>query len=179
MLQLFNRANSPAKRQNSVLAVIERDPLPLREDVGLESLKPRIVVREGLAAHRIFDAPVDHVAEQRDAPQLHLKLGIGFGMGVGGVRMAHVAGYGISAAKRLGVVKNALAFRDQAIGRLLPNPAVTLGKGAVGLELFLGRSLDARQLGLFWWFGRGDPFGIGMLLPPFRHQRIGNLLPLL
>ena len=116
MLQLFDRANSRAQRQNSVLAVVEGDPLPLREDVGLESLKPRIVVREGLAAHRIFDAPVDHVAEKGDAPQLHLKLGIGFGMGVGGVRMTHVAGYGVGATKRLGVVKNALAFRHQAIG---------------------------------------------------------------
>ena len=106
-----------------MLAVLEGDSFSLREDVGLESLKPRIVVREGLAAHRIFDAPVDHVAEQGDAPQLHLKLGIGFGMGVGGIRMAHVAGYGIGAAKRLGVVKDALAFRDQAIGRLLPDPA--------------------------------------------------------
>ena len=62
---------------------------------------------------------------------------------------------------------------------LLPNLPVALGKGAVGLELFLGRSLDARQLGLCRWFGRGDPFDIGMLLPPFRHQRVGNLLPLL
>ena len=62
---------------------------------------------------------------------------------------------------------------------LLPNLPVALGKGAVGLELFLGGSLDARQLGLCRWFGRGDPFGIAMLLPPFRHQRVGNLLPLL
>ena len=61
---------------------------------------------------------------------------------------------------------------------LLPNPAVALGKGAVGLELFLGGSLDTRQLGLCWWFGRCDgPFGFGMLMPPLLHERIGDLLP--
>jgi len=59
-------------------------------------------------------------------------------MRIGTVRMAHVTGDGIGAAERLVIMKNAFAFRNEAIGRFFPDLLVTLGKGAVGLELTPG-----------------------------------------
>ena len=61
-----------------MLAVVEGYSLALCKDVSLKSFKPRIVIRERLAPDRILDAPVDHVAEQGNPPQLHLEFGIGF-----------------------------------------------------------------------------------------------------
>jgi len=75
--------------------------------------------------------------------------------------------------------ENAFAFRNEAIGRFFPDPLVTLGKGAVGLELTPGGSASARLLA-GRRFGRCDnPFGIGMFAPPFLHERVGDLLALL
>ena len=165
-----------------MLAVVESNTLALREDVGLERLEPGIVVGERLAADGIFDAPIDHIAEEGDAPQLHLVFGIGFRMGIGTVGMAHVAGHGIGAAKCLCVMKNAFAFRHQLIRRLFPDLLVALGKSAIGLELAPGSSAGTGQLGfqLERAVGRrDDPSGIGMLASPFLHQRIGDLLTLL
>ena len=106
-----------------MLAVVEGYSLALCKDVGLKSFKPRIVIRERLAPDRILDAPIDHVAEQGNPPQLHLEFGIGFRMRIGTVRMAHVAGDGIGAAERLVIMKNAFAFRNEAIGRILSRSA--------------------------------------------------------
>jgi hypothetical protein len=101
-------------------------------------------------------------------------------MRIGTVRMAHVTGDGIGAAERLVIMKNAFAFRNEAIGRFFPDLLVTLGKGAVGLELTPGGSASARLLGRGRRFGRCDnPFGIGMFAPPFLHERVGDLLALL
>jgi len=76
-------------------------------------------------------------------------------------------------------MKNAFAFRNEAIGRFFPDLLVTLGKGAVGLELTPG---GAPAPGC--WAGAGasaaaTPIGIGMFAPPFLHERVGDLLALL
>ncbi len=101
-----------------MLAIVEGHALALRENIGLESFEPWIIVGEGFSADRILDAPIDHVAEQGDTSQLYLELGIGFRMRIGTIRMAHVAGDRIGAAKRLGIMKNALAFGNETIGRV-------------------------------------------------------------
>ena len=52
-------------------AVVERRALALRDDVRLE--RAHVAGRRrpsGCAAHRVLDAPVDHVAQQRDAAEL-------------------------------------------------------------------------------------------------------------
>jgi hypothetical protein len=95
--------------------------------------------------------------------------------------MAHVTGDGIGAAERLVIMKNAFAFRNEAIGRFFPDLLVTLSKGTVGLELTPGGSASsARLLGRGRRFGCCDnPFGIGMFAAPFLHERVGDLLALL
>src|SRR5688572_2815413 len=84
-------STSRPSRAESVLTKFERDALPLREDVGLHRLQLRVVIVERLPPRRVLDAPVDHVAEQRDAAELNLELRIGFRVRIRGVRMAHVA----------------------------------------------------------------------------------------
>ncbi len=121
-----------------VLAVVERDALPLGEDVGLERLQARVVVVQRLAAHGVLDAPVDHVAQQRDAAELHLELGVRLGMRIGGVRMAHVARHADRAAERLRVVEDVIALAHEVVGRRLPDGLVALRERAVGLHLHAG-----------------------------------------
>jgi hypothetical protein len=57
----------------------------------VSSAQARIVGVEWLAFDRVFDAPVDHVAQQDHALQPGLVLRASFRMGVGRVRVAHVA----------------------------------------------------------------------------------------
>ena len=53
---------------------------------------------------------VDHIAQQRGAPELDLVLGIGFRSGIRGIVMAHVAGYSDSVAQLEGVATHAPGF---------------------------------------------------------------------
>src|SRR5262245_45697673 len=91
----------------SVLPVLEGHAASLREDVGLERLQPEIVLGQRLSPHRILDAPVDHVAEQRDPTELDLELRVGLRMRVGRVRMAHVTGDADRAAEQVRAVEDA------------------------------------------------------------------------
>jgi hypothetical protein len=116
-IQRLLELNSPiVLLLESVLAVIQPNAFALCVDIGFESTELRIVGIERLALDRVFDTPVDHIAQQRDPLKLDLILGVGFGMRVGGVGMTHVAAYSDRAAERLIVVKNALAFGDELIG---------------------------------------------------------------
>jgi hypothetical protein len=65
-----------------MLAVIKRSPFALRQDIGLERAHLRIIGIERLALDRILDAPVDHVAQERNFLKLLLILRVGFGMSV-------------------------------------------------------------------------------------------------
>jgi hypothetical protein len=60
----------------SVLSVQQRHTVALREDIGFERPKPWVISRERLAFDWVLDAPVDHVAQQRDALELYLVFGI-------------------------------------------------------------------------------------------------------
>src|SRR2546422_6470430 len=117
----------------SVLPELERGPLALRDDVGLHRLEPRVVVGERLAARRVLDAPVDHVAQESDPPELHLELRIRLRMRVGGVGVAHVAGDADRAAEGVRVVEDAAAFLHELLRLRLPDALVARGEGAVGL----------------------------------------------
>src|SRR3989441_6725238 len=135
----FRRAPSRA-RVLSVFPELERGPLALRDDVGLHRLQARVVVGERLAARGILDAPVDHVAQQGDAPELDLELGIRLRVRVGAIGVTHVAGDADRAAEGLGVVEDAAAFRDELLRLRLPDALVARGEGAVGLTaLHVGR----------------------------------------
>src|SRR2546428_790898 len=128
----FRRAPSRA-RVLSVFPELERGPLALRDDVGLHRLQARVVVGERLAARGGLDAPVDHVAQQGDAPELDLELGIRLRVRVGAIGVAHVAGDADRAAEGLSVVEDAAAFRDELLRLRLPDALVARGEGAVGL----------------------------------------------
>src|SRR5438094_5173105 len=135
----FRRAPSRA-RVLSVFPELERGPLALRDDVGLHRLQARVVVGKRLAARGILDAPVDHVAQQGDAPELDLELGIRLRVRVGAIGVAHVAGDADRAAEGLSVVEDAAAFRDELLRLRLPDALVARGEGAVGLTaLHVGR----------------------------------------
>src|SRR3989442_8206162 len=124
----------------SVFPELERGPLALRDDVGLHRLQARVVVGERLAARGVLDAPVDHVAQQGDAPELDLELGIRLRVRVGAIGVAHVAGDADRAAEGLGVVEDAAAFREELLRLRLPDALVAPGEGAVGLAaLHVGR----------------------------------------
>src|ERR1700730_917620 len=132
--------------ETSVLPVVKRNTFSLCKDVGLESFEPRVIVREGLAAHRIFDTPIDHVPKQSDTPELSLKFGIGFGMGIRTIGMTHVARYCVRTAERFGVVKDTLAFCNQAIGRVFPDLTIAFGKSAISLKLIARRTARLRNI---------------------------------
>src|SRR5438128_2565848 len=125
-----------------MLPELERRALPLREDVGLHRLETRIVVGERLPAGRVLDAPVDHVAEERDASELHLELRERLGVGVRGVGVADVAGDTDRAAEGLRVVEDVVTFLDELLGLGLPDALVARCEGAVGMA-FLDRPLRA------------------------------------
>jgi len=65
-------------RAQLALAVLQWSPFALCENVRLQRAHFRIIRCQHLAAYRVLDAPVDHVAQQRHSAQLWLKLGVGF-----------------------------------------------------------------------------------------------------
>src|SRR5437870_7497057 len=124
----------------SVFPELERGPLALRDDVGLHRLQARVVVGERLAARGVLDAPVDHVAQQGDAPELDLELGIRLRVRVGAIGVAHVAGDADRTAERLRVVEDAAALLYELLRLRLPDTLVARREGAVGLPpLDVGR----------------------------------------
>src|SRR5215813_8795018 len=74
-----------------MFAEFHRRALALRHYLRFERTHFRIALVESLAARRLFDAPVDHVARRRRAPQLYLKPPISFRAPVGRVRASHRA----------------------------------------------------------------------------------------
>src|SRR5579885_1717224 len=124
-----------------VLAVVERDAFALRVDVRFERAQLGIVGVERFALDGILDAPVDHVAEQRDALKLDLVLRVGFRMGVGSVGMTHVAAHADSAAEFLPIMEDSLAFIDELLRLGLPHLVVAGGEACIGVALLLAGAL--------------------------------------
>src|SRR2546428_1263527 len=160
----------------SVLPELERGPLALRDDVSLHRLEPRVVVGERLAARGILDAPVDHVAQQGDAPELDLELGIRLRVRVGAIGVAHVAGDADRAAEGLGVVEDAAALLHELLRLRLPDALVARGEGAVGLAaLHVGRGGRRGGRGAALRLGRvGElvPARTRVPSPPPVHERV-------
>jgi len=84
-----------------------------------------IVGVERLAFDRVFDAPVDHVAQPRNALQLGLVFRVGLRMGLDRVRVAHVAAYPNRASEFIGAVEYLLALFDELCGF---NVGILLGR---------------------------------------------------
>lgn len=128
----------------SMLAVFERRPFALGQNVGFKGLDFVVTVGQRLAADGVFDAPVDRVPEQGDPPELDLVFWVGLRVSVGGVGVTHVAGDADRAAQGLCVVEDAVALLDELLGRSLPNLLVPLAELLIDITgLYLRRALPA------------------------------------
>src|SRR3954453_14990560 len=173
-----------------MLPVFERYALALSEDVGFKRLNFLVVVRQWLTTNGVLDAPVNHVAEQRDPSQLDLVLRVSLRVRVRRIRMAHVTRDANRTAERLSIMEDAIAFLDKLVDRCLPDLLVSLAELLVHVtRLYLGRTLPAfnRFFHAFSPARSGSlgnlqlfiPVRIRVFAPPLGHQRIGDLLRLL
>src|SRR5262245_61906251 len=89
-----------------MFAEFHRRAFALRHYIRFERAHLRIVRGEPFTARRLFDAPVDHVAQRRHETQLYLKLLISFRLSVGRVRAPHRAGAPVRTADQLVVVED-------------------------------------------------------------------------
>ena len=123
----------------SVLSVVHGNAFALRHDIRLQGPHLGTIGFQLGATHRVLDTPVDHVAQQNDAAQLYLELGISLRVRVGRVGMAHVAGNGDRAAQLVGAVEDPRTFRGELLRFPRPSQKVALGEVAVGVAIRLGR----------------------------------------
>src|SRR5271166_5836795 len=109
-----------------MLAVVHGHAFALRRDVSLQRAHFGIIRRKRFAFDRVFDAPIDHVAQQRDALKLFLVFRISLGMSISGVWMTHVAAYPDSSTKQLHRMKNLVALSYKGVSLRLPDSQVAI-----------------------------------------------------